>query len=107
VFDEGAFKGIEVLINEASIPSSRGVICYDITNPVYVSLTIVWSEDFVPILPYNPIVIPNIDGLAISNLPATTLFDYFNSLRDTLPSITCVSVVRCMENVIVGVVLSF
>jgi hypothetical protein len=107
LFDESAFKRKKNLINDTRIPASNNVGCYDITYFVDVSLAIVGSKDSITILPKNPVVIPNIDRLATTNLPTVAFFNDVNGLIDTLPSKTGISGWGSMENVTVGVVFTF
>jgi hypothetical protein len=68
------------LINKPRIPILSGAVGYDITNLTYVELIIVSGEDSVTILPYDPIILPYVDGMAITYFPAAAFIDDVDSL---------------------------
>jgi hypothetical protein len=107
LFDKITFEREKSLINEILIPRSSGALNNDITYSGSVGLPIVGGENFVAILPYNPVVFPNLDGLAIAYFPATTLFDNVNSLINALPCITCRSVMIGLEDIRIRIIFCF
>jgi hypothetical protein len=107
LFDKSSFEREKCLINESMIPTSSRAINNDITYSGSIRLPIVGGKNFVAILPYNPVVLPNLDGLTIFYFPATAIFYSVNSLIDTLSCITCRSAISSMENIRVRIVFCF
>jgi hypothetical protein len=107
LFDKSTLKGEKGLINKTMVPASRGAFINDITDFGCVRLTVVGCKDLVTILTNDPIIFPDLDGLAISYFPATSLLNSVNSLVDALPSITGTSATGGMNYVRVRVIFSF
>jgi hypothetical protein len=74
LFDKGTLKGEKGLINKTMVPASRGAFINDITDFGCVRLTVVGGENLVTILTNNPIIFPNLDGMAIAYFPTTSFF---------------------------------
>jgi hypothetical protein len=110
-FDEGdlvnerAFKWEKILINNSSVPVLRGVV-NNVTDFSHI-LTSVRSKNLVTILPNNPVVIPNVDVLPITNLPTAAFLNHIHSLMETLPGIASVSTLLRENDVSGGVIFSF
>jgi hypothetical protein len=107
LFYELPFHRHEDAVNKLIIPSVIGLGEHDVTDSVNIVVAIVRSVDSESILPYQPVVLPDIDGLAIAYLPTTASFNSSNSLMYTLPSIAGLITLMCLKNIRMRIVFGF